>query len=220
MYIIELLSEMLYKVYRAGRSILLDHIMRGEKMSSFFHEAVEENPIIAAVKNMDDLKICCSLEDIRVVFILFGDVCSIDRIVKRVKDAGKVAMVHVDLISGLSPKEISVEYLEEHTEADGIISTKPSLIKKAKELGMYTVLRYFLLDSMAFENIRQQQHMVRPDFIEVLPGVMPRVIKRICGSVKTPIIAGGLITDKEDVMAALSAGAIAVSSTNHQVWKM
>jgi len=189
-------------------------------MSRFFYEAVEENPIIAAVKNMDDLKICCSLEDIQVVFILFGDVCSIDRIVKRVKDAGKVAMVHVDLISGLSPKEISVEYLQEHTEADGIISTKPSLIKKAKELGMYTVLRYFLLDSMAFENIRQQQHMVRPDFIEVLPGVMPRVIKRICGSVKTPIIAGGLIIDKEDVMAALSAGAIAVSSTNHQVWKM
>ena len=120
----------------------------------------------------------------------------------------------------LSPKEVSVEYLKEHTEADGIISTKPSLIKKAKELGMYTILRYFLLDSMAFENIRQQQHIVRPDFIEVLPGVMPRVIKRICSSIKTPIIAGGLITDKEDVMAALSAGAIAVSSTNHQVWKM
>lgn len=133
----------------------------------------------------------------------------IDRIVQQVKEAGKVAMVHVDLVSGLSPKEVSVEYLKEHTEADGIISTKPSLIKKARELGMYTVLRYFLLDSMAFENIRQQQHTVRPDFIEVLPGVMPRVIKRICGSVKTPIIAGGLITDKEDVMAALSAGAIA-----------
>ena len=46
-------------------------------MNSFFHEAVEENPIIAAVKNMDDLKICCSLEDIRVVFILFGDVRSV-----------------------------------------------------------------------------------------------------------------------------------------------
>ena len=54
-------------------------------MSSFFHEAVEENPIIAAVKNMDDLKICCSLEDIRVVFILFGDVCSIREIVQQIK---------------------------------------------------------------------------------------------------------------------------------------
>ena len=181
-------------------------------MNQIFYDAVGNNPIIAAVKNMEDIEVSCTIEEIQVIFILFGDVCSIDRIVKRVKGAGKVAMVHVDLISGLSPKE--------HTEADGIISTKPSLIKKAKELGMYTVLRYFLLDSMAFENIRQQQHMVRPDFIEVLPGVMPRVIKRICGSVKTPIIAGGLITDKEDVMAALSAGAIAVSSTNHQVWKM
>ena len=178
-------------------------------MNQIFYDAVGNNPIIAAVKNIEDIEVSCAIEEIQVIFILFGDVCSIDRIVKRVKDAGKVTMVHVDLISGLSPKEISVEYLKEHTEADGIISTKPSLIKKAKELGMYTVLRYFLLDSMAFENIRQQQHMVRPDFIEVLPGVMPRVIKRICGSVKTPIIAGGLITDKEDVMAALSAGAIA-----------
>ncbi|MEG2499451.1 MAG: glycerol-3-phosphate responsive antiterminator, partial [Oscillospiraceae bacterium] len=32
------------------------------------------------------------------------------------------------------------------------------------------------------------------------------------------IIAGGLITDKEDVMNALSAGAVAVSSTNSAVW--
>ena len=189
-------------------------------MNQIFYDAVGNNPIIAAVKNMEDIEVSCAIEEIQVIFILFGDVCSIDRIVKRVKDAGKVAMVHVDLISGLSPKEISVEYLQEHTEADGIISTKPSLIKKAKELGMYTVLRYFLLDSMAFENIRQQQHMVRPDFIEVLPGVMPKVIGKVCKMSKTPIIAGGLISDKESVMAALSAGAIAVSSTNHEVWKM
>ena len=127
-------------------------------MSSFFHEAVEENPIIAAVKNMDDLKICCSLEDIRVVFILFGDVCSIREIVQQIKDSGKVAMVHVDLINGLSSKEIVVDFIRKNTEADGIISTKAALIKRGKELKLFTVLRYFLLDSMAYENIRQQQH--------------------------------------------------------------
>lgn len=129
-------------------------------------------------------------------------------------------MVHMDLVSGLSPKEVAVEFIKEQTEADGIISTKPSLIKKAKELSMYTVLRVFLLDSMAFESIRQQQHMIKPDFIEVLPGVMPKIIAKISHSVKVPIIAGGLITDKEDVMGALSAGAMAVSSTNHKVWNM
>ena len=91
-------------------------------MNQIFYDAVGNNPIIAAVKNMKDIEVSCTIEEIQVIFILFGDVCSIDRIVKRVKDAGKVAMVHVDLISGLSPKEVSVEYLKEHTEADGIIN--------------------------------------------------------------------------------------------------
>ena len=189
-------------------------------MSSFFYEAVEDNPIIAAVKNMNDLEICCSLEDIRVVFILFGDVCSIREIVDKVKDAGKIAMVHVDLINGLSSKDIVVEFIQKNTKADGIISTKPTLIKKSRELGMFTILRYFLLDSMAYENIRQQQHAVKPDFIEVLPGVMPKIIGNVCKMSRTPIIAGGLISDKESVMDALLAGAIAVSSTNHEVWML
>ena len=189
-------------------------------MSSFFYEAVEDNPIIAAVKNMNDLEVCCSLEDIRVVFILFGDVCSIKEIVDKVKAAGKVAMVHVDLINGLSSKDIVVEFIQKNTKADGIISTKPTLIKKSRELGMFTILRYFLLDSMAYENIRQQQHAVKPDFIEVLPGVMPKIIGNVCKMSRTPIIAGGLISDKESVMDALSAGAIAVSSTNHEVWML
>ena len=193
---------------------------REDRMQKVFREAVEANPIIAAVKDEDGLKNCCENEEIGVVFLLFGDICSIGGLVEWVHRAGKIAMVHMDLISGLSPKEIAVEFIKEQTEADGIISTKPSLIKKAKEMSMYTVLRVFLLDSMAFENIRQQQHMIKPDFIEVLPGVMPKIIAQISHSVKVPIIAGGLITDKEDVMGALSAGAMAVSSTNHKVWNM
>ena len=62
-------------------------------MGREFWNAVEENPIIAAVKSMDDLEQCCRLEDIRVVFILFGDICSIGDIVKKIKAAGKIAMV-------------------------------------------------------------------------------------------------------------------------------
>lgn len=189
-------------------------------MEREFWNAVEDNPIIAAVKNTDDLRKCCELEEIRVVFVLFGDICSIGDIVKKIKNAGKIAMVHVDLIGGLSPREIAVEYLKNNTDADGIITTKPSLIKKAKELSMYTVLRYFLLDSMAYENILTQQHSVHPDFIEVLPGAMPQIIRKLTSEVKVPVIAGGLITDKESVMGALTAGATAVSSTNHNVWKL
>ncbi|MEZ3486691.1 MAG: glycerol-3-phosphate responsive antiterminator [Lachnospiraceae bacterium] len=189
-------------------------------MDRVYYDAIEGNPVIAAVKDMEGLMRCCELEDIKVVFILFGDICSIGDIVGKVKESGRLAMVHVDLVAGLSPKEVAVDYIREHTEADGIITTKPPLVRRAKELSLCTVLRYFLIDSMALENIKNQQSAVRPDFIEVLPGLMPKIIRNICHSTRTPVIAGGLITDKEAVMGALGAGAIAVSTTNREVWEM
>lgn len=127
-------------------------------------------------------------------------------------------MVHVDLIAGLTSREIAVEFIQRHTRADGIITTKPALVKKASELGLYTVLRHFIIDSMALSNIERQNDSVHPDMIEILPGVMPKIIRKICTLSRVPVIAGGLINDKEDVMGALSAGAAAISSTNPDVW--
>lgn len=185
-----------------------------------FVEAVEVHPVIAAVKDRKGLETCCELEDIQIVFVLFGDICTIADIVDMIKSAGKIAMVHVDLIGGLGSKEIIVDFIKDNTRADGIISTKSSLIRRAGELGLFTVLRFFLLDSMAFESIKKQQSSVRPDFIEVLPGVMPRIIRKITKMIDTPVIAGGLIQTREDVVEGLGAGAIAVSTTNSNVWKM
>lgn len=188
-------------------------------MEQKFYDIVEGNPVIAAIKDMAGLEECCKCEDVKIVFILFGDLCSIGEIVQKVKSAEKIAMVHVDLINGLASKEIAVEFIGKNTKADGIITTKPALIKKGRELGLNTVLRYFLIDSMALETIKQSQN-AKPDFIEVLPGVMPKIIQEVCNITKTPIIAGGLIKDKEGVMGALGAGAVAVSTTNPNVWKL
>ena len=185
-----------------------------------FFDLIEANPVIAAIKDDRGLADCCSCEDIRVVFILYGDIFNINRIVEQVKAANKIAMVHVDLVSGLSGKEVAVDFIRYNTCADGIISTKPPLIKRGKELRLYTTLRIFILDSMAFENVQKQMSIARPDMIEILPGLMPKIINRISRLVKVPVIAGGLISEKEDVVAALSAGAISVSSTNPHVWEM
>ena len=192
-------------------------------MNQEFYEAVEANPVIAAVKNDAGLQAAVEMEEIQVIFMLYGDVCTIPEILERIKAAGKKAMVHIDLIAGLSAKEISVEFIARQTRADGIITTKPALVRRAKELGIFAVLRFFVIDSLALkniENLEMQCGTSRPDFIEVLPGVMPKVLGRIAKVSRIPMIAGGLITEKEDVIAALSAGAIAVSSTNQDVWNL
>lgn len=192
-------------------------------MNQEFYDAVEANPVIAAVKNDSGLQTAAAMEEIQVIFVLYGDICTIPEIVEKIKDSGKKALVHIDLIAGLSAKEVSVEFIKRQTNADGIITTKPALVRRAKELGLFTVLRFFVIDSLALkniENLESQHRMSRPDVIEVLPGVMPKVLQKIANVSRIPMIAGGLVTDREDVIQALSAGAMAVSATNQEVWTL
>ena len=98
-------------------------------------------------------------------------------------------------------------------KADGIISTRPSFIRRGRELGLFTILRIFVFDSLSLENVRPAAAAAQPDMVEILPGIMPKVISRIAAATRIPLICGGLIMDKNDIMEALSAGALAVSST-------
>lgn len=189
-------------------------------MDQRFFDTVESSPIIGAVKDKEGLDRCCSLPDVKIIFILYGDICNIEDIVNQIREAGKLAFVHVDLITGLAPKEIAVDFIKKYTGADGIISTKPGMIRRAKELNMHTIMRFWMLDSLSLETVEKQLAQVKPDFIEILPGVMPKIIRRVSSKVKIPVIAGGLIQDKEDVVSVLNAGAISVSSTNPNVWHM
>ena len=86
------------------------------------------------------------------------------------------------------------------------------------------MLRYFVLDSMALINIERQSRQNRetqPDMIEILPGIIvPKMIRKICSMSRVPVICGGLIQEKEDVMNALASGATAISTTSSDVWFM
>lgn len=188
-------------------------------MEQQFYNTLSNCPVIAAVKDFDGIEKCLQ-SDVEIVFILFGNICNIHTIVEQVKSSGKIALIHVDLIEGLSGKDIGIEYIKNNTKADGIISTKVNLINKAKELDLTAVFRVFILDSRSFYSLEKQKQQLKADIIEILPGVMPKVIRRMKNSFSQPIIASGLISDKEDVVEALEAGAISVSTTAQDVWFM
>ena len=153
-------------------------------------DAIQEMPVIAAVK--DDTGLCNALtnENIRVVFVLYGDICNIATIVRRIHEAGRFAVVHVDLIAGLAGKEVAVDFIRSTTEADGIISTRQSFIRRAKELGLAAILRVFLLDSIALESLDKIPANL-PDCLDLLPGTMPKILRRVCATAKVPVLTGG-----------------------------
>lgn len=180
-------------------------------------ELFEISPIIAAVKNESGLEHAMET-DSTVIFILYGTILNIQKIVDKIKDHGKLAIVHVDLIAGLSSKEVVVDFIKENTRADGIISTKPMLVRHAIELGLIGGQRTFLIDSMALDNMKKQLESFKPDFMELMPGVMPGVLKTVRQATEIPLVAGGLLSDKKDIMAAFDAGVDAVSTTKEVLW--
>ena len=189
------------------------------KNSRQIMEVIADNPIILAVKNKEELKKAIK-EEAEIIFLLGSNIIDLPEDVNLIKENGKFAIIHLDLIEGLSLKEVSVDFIKSHTKADGIISTKPKIVKRASELGLFSVLRQFLIDSLALENLEKNIVLSNPDMVEILPGVMPKIIEKISKKVKVPIIAGGLISDKEDVISSLKSGAIAISTSNSKIWKL
>lgn len=182
-------------------------------------ELLAESPIIAAAKEEGGLRQALD-SDCRVVFLLFGTILNIGNLVEQVHARGKVCFVHINLIEGLSNREIAVDALVRFGRPDGIISTRTSQLRRTQQLGLLTIQRVFLLDSMSLQSILSARDTYQPDFIEVFPGVIPSVIGEITAKTSAPIIAGGLIRSKQDVIQALQAGAVAVSTSCRTVWRM
>lgn len=154
------------------------------------------------------------------IFLLSTTLAQLPGVVQRVRGARKRAFVHMDLVQGLSSDEAGLEYLAAIAAPDGIISTRAQLIRSARRLGIQSVYRIFILDSQALESGLQHVERSRPDIVELLPGIIPSVIRCFRQSfARTPIIAGGLIRQPSEVADALAAGADAISTGSVHLWQ-
>ena len=177
-----------------------------------------QNPVIAAVKSVQSLRAALQ-SDVGAVFILCANILNLEELVSAVRQSGKAVFLHLDLLEGFVQKEIAIDYIAKRAMPDGIISTKQPLLKSARRYGLLTIQRFFLLDSMSLGNLVRAGGEDGPDFIEILPGVAKTVEKAHALS-RTPLIASGLIEDKSDILDVLRAGAIAVSGTKPELWRL
>ncbi len=197
----------------------IEYIKRGDVLSSEFYSRIHSNPIIAAVTDLSKLKEVLE-SPCEIVFLLTGNIFNVKAAVDELKDGGKLVFIHLDLLEGLSKDHIALEYIHKSINPDGIITTKSNLVRIAKEIGMFAIQRFFLIDSISVESGVKTVQSSRPDAVEIMPGIMHRITSRICKEIKIPVIAGGFINDKEDVIACLNAGAMGISTSKEEIWCM
>ena len=177
---------------------------------------LEENPVVAAI---GDSKWEAALESpSQVIFYQSANLLTVSQRVQQAHDAGKYIVIHMDLAEGIGKDRSGIRYLAGQG-VDGIISTKTQLIRQARDLGLLNVQRFFALDSKGLESIEEMLRTSQPDLIEIVPGVIPKVLTRFAGG-PTPVIAGGLFETKAELTTALGCGVIAVSTGQAELWYM
>lgn len=130
----------------------------------------------------------------------------------------KQILVHIDLVKGITGEREALEYLKEQNPHMGIVSTKGSVIKTARKIGLTTVQRIFLIDTQSLKNSIDALRINKPDAVEVMPGIASSIFKELRQELSCPLIAAGLIKTSSDVQTSLANGAHGISCSNSELW--
>lgn len=173
--------------------------------------------IIPAVNNMKSFEKLLE-QPFQNLIILDSHISLIATMVQMGKQRHKHVFVHTDLIQGLKNDLPAADFICQNIRPYGIISTRGNMLEVGKKRGLVTVQRMFLLDSRSMETGYRLLNQAKPDMVELLPGLIPALIKEVISQAHVPVIAGGLIRTEHDARAALNAGASAISSSNMELW--
>ncbi len=190
--------------------------MRGDNLNDFY-KRISKNSIIASVYELDKLNNALN-SNCEIIFLLTGNIFNLKEISNRVQSKNKGLYIYVDSIDGFSKDTWGLEYIVKNICPDGIITSKQNLIKLSKEMGVFTIQRLFIFDSNSLSEALHSLKNNRPHVVELLPGIMPNIIKDIISNTKLSLIASGLIRDKNDLDLSFKAGAIAVASSKENIW--
>ncbi len=174
-------------------------------------------PVIAAIREESELEQAIN-SPVKTIFLLSSDLINSKRVVQMVQGEGKQIFLHVDLVRGLGSDPEAIRYIAREIKPDGIISTKTQAVMAAKVEGLPSIQRVFALDSQALAKLTRSISAVEPDAIEILPGLLPKVIMDLKKKFSIPVITGGLISEEDEVEILLKVGASGISTSSSKLW--
>ncbi len=176
------------------------------------------NAVIAAVRTEEEVMEVLET-NVRMIFYLCPDLHTLESIVEKVHKSDKKILIHFDLATGIGKDRSGLQFVK-GIGVDGIVSTRVNIIKMAREVGLFTVQRFFIVDSHSVDTTIDALKASKADMIEIMPGVIPKVISDLKSKFDLTIIAGGLIETKEEVITAIKSGATAVSTGKRSLWNL
>ncbi len=191
-----------------------------ETEKAVFHERLTAYQKIAAVKEPSSIEKAIKYKNkISAVFLMTGNIMSVKQYVDLFKKEGLPVFVHIEKIGGLSLNNEGLEFIANYVKPLGIVTTKPGLVIKAKKLKLLVIQRVFMIDTEVYKHMIESVDQNGADIIEIMPSRLPHIIQLLSKQINKPLITGGLLSEKAHALEALENGAVAVTTSNLDVWK-
>lgn len=154
------------------------------------------------------------------VILEMGNFMTISELIKEIKSFNKEVFIKINEIQGVKEdSDVVFEYLVK-SGVFGVISNKTKVLQKAKKNMLKIVYTAFVFDTKSLDTTLKNIENIKPDIVEVRPGIMPKVIKIIKEKNKNlPIWATGIITDEKEIDEVLEAGAQSIITSKLSLWK-
>ncbi|PYI53828.1 glycerol-3-phosphate responsive antiterminator [Paenibacillus flagellatus] len=173
--------------------------------------------MIASVTNERSLDSALA-SGVRRINLVSGGIDRLQTIVRRVRETDKRLFVHIEMVEGIGRDAAFIRYMAETFRPDGIITTKSGIVQAAKQAGLIAVQRVFAIDTVALDTALRTVAASRPDEVELMPGLLPRIVRHVKDRIDSPLIVGGLIRRREEAQEAFAMGADYVSVSDESLW--
>lgn len=154
------------------------------------------------------------------VILEMGNFMTMCQLVKEIKSFNKEVFVKINEIQGIKEDDdVVFEYLIK-AGVFGVVSNKTKVLQKAKKNFLKVVYTAFVFDTKSLDTTLKNIENIKPDIVEVRPGIMPKVIKVIREkNPSLPICATGIVTEDKEIDEALEAGAQSIVTSKLGLWK-
>ncbi|MGO1593286.1 MAG: glycerol-3-phosphate responsive antiterminator [Ancrocorticia sp.] len=177
--------------------------------------------IIPSVRRLKDLDLAAQCPS---DFVLLSEVHigNLEPLAAVLADAGKMVLVHADLIGGFKADRDGIKLLRNMFHVDGVLSQSAHVVSAAKKAKLLAIQRVFIMDSRSLDRSLASLGEARPDGIEVLPGALASRYYDLFEqwSDSSALIAGGMVRTRDEADDLFDLGYEAITASTPELWKM
>ncbi|MBM3705228.1 MAG: glycerol-3-phosphate responsive antiterminator [Actinobacteria bacterium] len=179
---------------------------------------LKKNPVIPCTNKLEDYE-NHDFASSKVVLLYDFSIFDLKNFKTAVRQFNKFTIFSLETMSGIANDDEGVKFLRDTLGIEAVESSSPRALSSAKKMGMITVQTIFTFDSKSIIKATKLMQEIKPDFIDIRPGISLLKIKGIMNSIeKYKIICSGMISTQKEIELLIKNGATAVTTSKKELW--